>query len=743
MSGTQISAMTPLAVLPDAGAVVPVVKAGEATNYAYDIAAKTAQQDAATQGVSDGLDAANIQLDKRAYTATTLAELKAAPINPAGYIFAPPSGSEGGAAAGTFLYQTAGAPYTADGVNIIKLDAVPLSTGALVRQTANSVTYRRDATGATPLSLLDKAGETLSAREFGITPATADDTTAVANLVAAMNSQGGAVRLSGGDIKTSKPVQIKTAGVDVYGAGQTRLYGTGTDQGVILGATNTEGLSLTTPIAGTMAKGSSSVQVSSVAGYYVGQSVLVIGGRSMHSSPGNSIPLDKQWFTIRSINASTNTLSFTGVAETDFTVANYGEITKATAPIAVTSTVRNLNITNDSTFSGPYSQSMNGARCVSVRDCVIDGYSAATFQAFVDHAVYENVALIGYNGISPARGTKRIVFRDCSYEPRYESEEGYCAYIEEGASDVRVDNFRARGGQFRITASGDELQRKRVLVTDLDLKFNPPRRLNGGAGYINCPAIETIFGSTSDGFARFDGGMIVTPGGNTGGVNVGTIPKCAVYMDSSSKVQLRNLDFAGLDADAWAIAVNGNNCYRLEIENCRIVDGSGRGLCHPSVLTNLSVNPDSCTVSRIKDLEIAYTAGTALVRTTLTWLPREGYMLARHQFLTVPAGTYRFLQASKPNGVHGYEVTASASGTGRSIAAKVEVTQDFNTAPVVTTQRALGASALAFALDGSTGTKGTITIGSGDASDNLVLTVLYDLMEADPTTQVSPLIVAA
>ena len=46
MSGTQISAMTPLAVLPDAGAVVPVVKAGEATNYAYDIAAKTAQRNA-------------------------------------------------------------------------------------------------------------------------------------------------------------------------------------------------------------------------------------------------------------------------------------------------------------------------------------------------------------------------------------------------------------------------------------------------------------------------------------------------------------------------------------------------------------------------------------------------------------------------------------------------------------------------------------------------------------------------
>lgn len=72
-------------------------------------------------------------------TYTTLAGLKAAAVSNASYIFAPPSGSDGGAAAGTFLYQTAGAPYTADGVNVIKLDAVPLTTGALVRQGADGI----------------------------------------------------------------------------------------------------------------------------------------------------------------------------------------------------------------------------------------------------------------------------------------------------------------------------------------------------------------------------------------------------------------------------------------------------------------------------------------------------------------------------------------------------------------------------------------------------------------------------
>lgn len=74
-------------------------------------------------------------------TYTTLAGLKAASVSNASYIFAPPSGSDGGTAAGTFLYQTAGAPYTADGVNVIRLDAVPLTTGALVRQGVSQVAF--------------------------------------------------------------------------------------------------------------------------------------------------------------------------------------------------------------------------------------------------------------------------------------------------------------------------------------------------------------------------------------------------------------------------------------------------------------------------------------------------------------------------------------------------------------------------------------------------------------------------
>lgn len=100
-------------------------------------------------------------------TYTTLDALKAAAVTNASYIFAPPSGSDSGAAAGTFLYQTAGAPYTADGVNVVKLDAVPLSTGALVRQGDNTTVFVQSGAGAVPRTSRSKAQERVSVKDFG------------------------------------------------------------------------------------------------------------------------------------------------------------------------------------------------------------------------------------------------------------------------------------------------------------------------------------------------------------------------------------------------------------------------------------------------------------------------------------------------------------------------------------------------------------------------------------------------
>lgn len=91
----------------------------------------------------------------------TLAALKA--IDPVLYPsprLAAASGADGGAPNGLFTYQTAGAPYTADNVNVIKLDAVPLSTGALVRQTIAQVAYKAGGTDTRTRPAADVLAET-------------------------------------------------------------------------------------------------------------------------------------------------------------------------------------------------------------------------------------------------------------------------------------------------------------------------------------------------------------------------------------------------------------------------------------------------------------------------------------------------------------------------------------------------------------------------------------------------------
>lgn len=66
-------------------------------------------------------------------TYTSLAALKAAPITNSSYIFAPPNGSDGGATAGTFVFQAGDFTGRSD---VVKLDSTPLNQGALVRPPA-------------------------------------------------------------------------------------------------------------------------------------------------------------------------------------------------------------------------------------------------------------------------------------------------------------------------------------------------------------------------------------------------------------------------------------------------------------------------------------------------------------------------------------------------------------------------------------------------------------------------------
>lgn len=90
-------------------------------------------------------------------TFKTKSALTAAPATNGSYIFAPQGGSDEGLQAGTFLFQTADAPYVDDGANVIALGSVAPAIGALVRQTASSISARQGPGG--PLILMANAFE--------------------------------------------------------------------------------------------------------------------------------------------------------------------------------------------------------------------------------------------------------------------------------------------------------------------------------------------------------------------------------------------------------------------------------------------------------------------------------------------------------------------------------------------------------------------------------------------------------
>lgn len=81
-----------------------------------------------------------------------------------------------------FYYETANAPYTADDLNVIKLDDVPLSVGALVRQKADSIIVQRSP-GLVRRPVSDKLSDFRTVRDFGLGGAIGNNTPVELNTV--------------------------------------------------------------------------------------------------------------------------------------------------------------------------------------------------------------------------------------------------------------------------------------------------------------------------------------------------------------------------------------------------------------------------------------------------------------------------------------------------------------------------------------------------------------------------------
>ena len=430
----------------------------------------------------------------------------------------------------------------------------------------------------------------------------------------------GLVQVMPGRRRIDRPITVSGYGTLVLSGGGSAVAGTGRAGSLIVGGGARQASQWFQPVRGVARRGDNVLAPASVDGYREGQMVLVLGGRSQNSSPGNPIAKTRQFLTIVAVDQVQGSLRFSTPLESDLSASDHAAISRPDAPVTVASTIQNLQIGAIEASAVVYTHSIELAYVVSVRDMIISGDAASGFVAHSDHVVYDNVAFSGYSGISCARGTRRVSWRDCSYTPRAKGAEGYCAFLEESPESVLVDNFRARGGQFKITSMSDDDVYKAILVRDLDLDFD-------GTGVrdnrvVQVPAIEIAFAASGTSMVRFERGTVRTPGG-TYLFSDREIPRCAVFVHASRNVLLSGLRFAGLRPDAYAIAVDGTNCFGLEIDDCMIVDGSGKGLCHPSVLANLGSDANGSTLKRMDRLEIGLSQGRVLV----SWRPEIGEML--------------------------------------------------------------------------------------------------------------------
>jgi hypothetical protein len=120
---------------------------------------------------------------------------------------------------GQFNWETSGAPYTADNVNVIKADSTALSVGAWVRQAATAITSKQSGGGAIVRGLQAKLGDSLSVEDFGALPDqfAANFTTPWNLTVAALPTPGGVINTPSGNLYGNP--EITQDCVIVYGNG--------------------------------------------------------------------------------------------------------------------------------------------------------------------------------------------------------------------------------------------------------------------------------------------------------------------------------------------------------------------------------------------------------------------------------------------------------------------------------------------------------------------------------------------
>lgn len=272
------------------------------------------------------------------------------------------------------------------------------------------------------------------------------------------------------------------ARVEYLGVGVTLLGGVGTGFNAVPGpwnfdadyATYCQGFNAATA-------GSTQITMTEDPAFPVGAYIFIAGepaGNSSDNNGPNYIPRYFEFARVKAIAGRVITL----MAPLKESYNSTRAIAWSTG-MAVNCNIRGLTITTTDKDAYQYVvRSMVGG---SITGITFEGNSAVGASTFTENVLCADWLILGaYGGVSCARGTVSVTFRNIQWRRRTGSAEQVCIFIEESLYEVVVDGMKADGGAFIIGSiqgqgpNGERPNtRRRVLV--MNSRFDGRNGQNG------------------------------------------------------------------------------------------------------------------------------------------------------------------------------------------------------------------------------------------------------------------------
>lgn len=314
-------------------------------------------------------------------------------------------------------------------------------------------------------TVANKLNQYVAAADFGvIADGVTDNSTAITILNAYLAANEPAFLIMPNGVVLSSVALTLTKGIHVLSAGVCEMQATGTDRAIIIDGQD----SVSLQAASNMLKGAYSMNINGANNLAVGDILRIYSGTSLNSTlPNNRIWLYKQWFRVKAISG--NTVTFEEECQQDFLMADSIVVQRNTA---VGITVENVNFCLfDGNNTSDYQFAINGCYQLTMKNCRF--LDSVGFVVGSDNVSFEGCRFSGYSGISTARGTGRVSYRDCSYYRRdtIDPSSPNSAFIEETPDKVYFQNCDFYGAPVRVVSSADATPPKKVVFDSCRIRY--------------------------------------------------------------------------------------------------------------------------------------------------------------------------------------------------------------------------------------------------------------------------------